>query len=171
MPLNSKTFIGSTFILSTLLACSPSHDNSGAAVSVLPNVQPHQLLLGKKVNGSAERCIYAVQVDDAKQACLQNECGVQAFYWPAKAVSDRQRALLVSECSTNHQLKNGQLLTNQGPTGDSGILIFQPRREGEGLWQNIELSNGDYGVQMATEAAEGVLSYQQGNYTWEENPN
>ena len=46
----------------------------------------------------------------------------------------------------------------------------QQQREGQGLWQNIELPNGDYGVQLTTEAAEGVLTYQQGSYSWEENP-
>ena len=56
------------------------------------------------------------------------------------------------------------------PTGDSGVLIFQPRRQGEGLWQSIELPNGGYGVQLATEAAEGILTYEAGQYAWEENP-
>ncbi|HEX4857026.1 MAG TPA: hypothetical protein VFV28_09445, partial [Limnobacter sp.] len=74
------------------------------------------------------------------------------------------------QCDATPDSTPGHLITNQGPTGDSGILIFEPSREGEGLWQNIKLPNGDYAVQLATEAAEGVLSFQHGQYVWEENP-
>ncbi|HEX4842352.1 MAG TPA: hypothetical protein VFV57_01675 [Limnobacter sp.] len=61
-------------------------------------------------------------------------------------------------------------MTNKGPTGESGILIFQHSRDGEGLWRNLELQSGDYGLQLATEAAEGVLALENGTYSWTENP-
>ena len=163
-------FVGLTCMFLALTACQKSSTNTNTALSILSNVQPTHLFIGKRVGDSAERCMYAVQINDAKQACQQNRCDVQAFHWPVQAIDNGQRALLVKECSTDPQLNTGVLLSNKGPTGDSGILIFQQQREGESLWQNIELPNGDYGVELATEAAEGVLTYQQGRYGWEENP-
>ena len=170
MQVNFQPLIILVCAFSILASCSTTVDEDVAAVTPLPNVQPPQLFLGQKVGDIAERCVYAVQVNDAKLACEQNRCGIQAFYWPVQAIENGQRALLVSECANSQHLNKGDLLTNKGPTGDSGVLIFQTRRQGEGVWQNIELPNGAYGVQLATEAAEGILTYEAGQYAWEENP-
>ena len=170
MQVNPKFFIGLLCAALALAACQKSSTDTDIPLSLLSNVQPTHLFIGKRVGDSAERCMYAVQINDAKQACQQNKCDVQVFHWPVQAIDNGQRALLVTACSTGPQLNTGILLSNKGPTGDSGILILQQRREGDGLWQNIELPNGDYGVELATEAAEGVLTYRQGRYGWEENP-
>ena len=170
MQVNPKFFIGLLCAALALVACQKSSTDTDIPLSLLSNVQPTHLFIGKRVGDSAERCMYAVQINDVEQACQQNTCDVQAFHWPVQAIDNGQRALLVKECSTDPQLNTGVLLSNTGPTGDSGILIFQQQREGESLWQNIELPNGDYGIELATEAAEGVLTYQQGRYGWEENP-
>ena len=170
MQVNPMFLIGLACAVFTLAACQKPSNKTDTSISILSNVQPTQLFIGRKVGDSAERCVYAVLVRNALQACQQHNCDIQAFYWPIQVLNDSQRALLVAECSTNQKLGTGHLLSNKGPTDDSGILIFQQQREGQGLWQNIELPNGDYGVQLTTEAAEGVLTYQQGSYSWEENP-
>jgi len=170
MQVKPQFFIGLVGTALALTACQKSSTDTGAPLSVLSNVQPTQLFIGKRVGDSAERCVYAVQINDAKQACQQNKCDVKVFHWPVQAIENGQRALLVTECTIGPQLNTGVLLSNKGPTGDSGILIFQQQREGDALWQSIELPNGDYAVELATEAAEGVLTYQQGRYGWQENP-
>ena len=170
MQIKPTLLIGIATTALVLTACGKLTTGDEESVSILSSVQPTQLFIGKKIGNSAERCVYAVQVTNAQQACQRNKCDVQAFYWPVQAIENGQRGLLVAECSTNQQLGTGEILSNKGPTGDSGILIFQQQREGEGLWQNVELPNGDYGLQLATEAAEGVLTYQDGKYDWQENP-
>lgn len=169
MQVKPTLFIGIATAVLALTACGKPTTGDETSLSILSSVQPTQLFIGKKIGNSAERCVYAVQVTSAQQACQQNKCDVQAFYWPVQAIENGQRGLLVAECSTNKQLGTGHILSNKGPTGDSGILIFQQQREGEGLWQNVELPDGGYGIQLATEAAEGVLTYQDGKYDWQEN--
>lgn len=158
-------------LMPAIVACDkPQPAQQNKALLLLTQVQPNSLYLGARTAVGAERCVYAVTVIDSDAACAVNDCDIQAFYWPVKAVQNGQRAVLVSECSTDGLSGTGHLLTNQGPTGDSGILVFQSTRDGNGLWKNVTLPTGDYAVQFATEAAEGTLSFHSGNYHWEENP-
>ncbi|HEX4879618.1 MAG TPA: hypothetical protein VFV39_07225 [Limnobacter sp.] len=170
MQVNFHRIATPLFALLTFMGCGKSSESPVHSITQLSNIHPEFLLLGKKIDGGAERCVYAVQVNNAELACQQHTCNTQAFYWPVQAVENGQRALLVNNCSSAPLSSAGQLLTNKGPTGDSGILIFQQGREGEGLWRNLELQNGDYGLQLATEAAEGVLTLENGTYSWTENP-
>ncbi|HEX4918799.1 MAG TPA: hypothetical protein VFV43_12935, partial [Limnobacter sp.] len=130
MQVNSHHIAIPLFALFTLIGCGKSSESPVHSITQLSNIHPEFLLLGKKTDGGAERCVYAVRVNNAELACQQHACDAQAFYWPVQAVENGQRALLVNDCSSGLLSSSGHLLTNKGPTGESGILIFQHSRDG-----------------------------------------
>ena len=173
-----RTLIAASLLWS-LQGCSDSVQQDSTALAqrigsgVIPyeGVEPGQLFLGSKQGESAERCVRAVVVRDVDLACSTNRCDVKAFYLPVRPVSAFQRALHVTDCNEDPELANGHLLTDLGEDGSTAILYFQASRSGEGLWKQIIALDGRYAIELATEAAEGVLSLNaQGEYEWTELP-
>ena len=143
----------------------------GSGVVPYEGVEPKQLFLGAKQGESAQKCARAVVVSDVDLACSNNRCDMKAFYLPVRPVSNFQRALHVTDCNQDPELTSGHLLTDLGEDGSTAILYFQASRTGKGLWKQTIEPDGRYAIELATEAAEGVLSLNaQGQYEWVELP-
>ncbi|RZS38535.1 hypothetical protein EV673_2917 [Limnobacter thiooxidans] len=136
------------------------------AIELASNIDPDQLKIGPV---DAPLCAKPVTVLDPEMACQQNNCSVKAFYSGLIPVQKNQRAIQVFDCG-NAEVQP-LLLTDREPRFNStAILILQNTRDGENLWRQSQ--EGDqYQIELATEAAEGVLSLNsQGLYEWTELP-
>lgn len=139
---------------------------SQSVIETVPSISPGELKIGPL---NAPLCAKPVTVLDPDMACKQNNCSVKAFYSELIPVQKNQRAIRVSACGDEPTLTH--LLTDREPRFNStAILILQNKRNGENLWR--QLQEGDqYQIELATEAAEGVLSLNaQGHYEWAELP-
>lgn len=174
----SWVFVFSCLVLS-VQACSKTESEKSTALAgrvgsgVVPyeGAEPAQLFLGAKKGDAAEKCVRAVVVRDVDLACETNRCDVKAFYHPVRSVGNFQRALHVFDCDQDPELSKGHLLTDLGEDGSTAILYFQASRSGPGLWDQLTTEDGRYAIELATEAAEGVLALNtQGGYEWSELP-
>ncbi|MCR2746130.1 hypothetical protein [Limnobacter parvus] len=174
----SWVFVFSCLVLS-VQACSKTESEKSTALAgrvgsgVMPyeGAEPAQLFLGAKKGDVAEKCVRAVVVRDAELTCETNRCDLKAFYLPVRPVSNSQRALHVTDCDQDPELTKGHLLTDLGEDGSTAILYFQAARSGPGLWEQVTTEDGRYAIQLATEAAEGILALNtQGSYVWSELP-
>ncbi|HEY1059746.1 hypothetical protein NQT62_04030 [Limnobacter humi] len=152
----------------SITACNQTSSKTSLGLSPLSEITPTKMMLGKKQGAAAERCVYAVRVDNAKLACQHNNCAVQVFDSAPQTLQNGQRGLLVGNCTNDGSLPTGDLIADRGQTGDSGIMILQNRRLGDSLWKQTVLPNGDYAIELGTEAALGTLRFEQGKYRWDE---
>ncbi|HEY1058169.1 MAG TPA: hypothetical protein VGE55_05505 [Limnobacter sp.] len=154
----------------TAFAAAASEQAVGYGVAKFAGVTPQSLLLGKRTSQSAEKCVHEVVITDPKAACTVNRCINNVFHAHAspETLSYGLRGLLIYDCATADVFSTqGDLLTDHDSSGEtvSNIAIFQVDQVGKGLWKQV-FKNGEYAIELPTEAGPSYLKYTQGQYRW-----
>lgn len=122
------------------------------------------LLLGRLESGGKRHALAAIEVKEPEQLCRIKRCVKLFESRRVKKLEPGMRALVIAEVDRNCNVGRTTILWGSG-----SVLVLQPDRTGEGLWEVVKQGDHD-AFQLVTEATQGRIMKEKQRLIWQEDP-